>query len=188
MPSKSGFIIKIVILIVIAVLSAPQNVTFAQTNKRKKPAKSSQTKTNSNVEKAVDFELKDQFNKVFTIKFPSEKPQILIFGDREGAEQIESWVRPLTEKYNDKIDIYGIAELSSVPSLAKGFVRGIIKNKVKFSTMLDWKGDVSQSYGYEKGKANIFLVDKTGRILLKETGEASVENLKKFNNEINGVL
>ena len=137
---------------------------------------------------ASEFELKDQYEKTFTLKFPKDKATVLVFGDREGAKQIESWVRPLVEKYADKIDIQGVAELSAVPSLARGIVRRIMKNQVKYSVMLDWSGAVSKSYGYQKGKANLFVIDKRGGIVAEVEGAASAAELEKIYREINRVF
>jgi peroxiredoxin len=138
--------------------------------------------------KAAEFELKDQYDKTFTLNFPKNKATILVFGDREGAKQIESWVRPLVEKYADKIDIQGVAELSAVPSLARSVVRRIMKNQVKYSVMLDWSGAVSKSYGYQKGKANLFVIDKRGSIVAEVAGAASEAELEKIYREINRVF
>ena len=139
-------------------------------------------------DKAAEFELKDQYNKSFALKFPREKAIVLVFGDREGSQQIESWVRPLVEKYQTDIDIQGVAELSAVPGLAQGIVRRIMKNQVKYSVMLDWKGDVSKSYGYQKGKANLFVIDKNGKIIAKATGAATKGELENIFRDINGIL
>ncbi len=139
-------------------------------------------------DKAAEFELKDQYNKNSALKFPRQKATVLVFGDREGSRQIESWVRPLVEKYQTDIDIQGIAELSAVPGLAQGAVRRIMKNQVKYSVMLDWNGDVSKSYGYQKGKANLFVIDKNGNIVAKATGAANKADLETIFRDINGVL
>lgn len=142
----------------------------------------------SAADKASEFELKDQYNKTYALKFPKDKATVLVFGDREGAKQIESWVRPLVEKYADKIDIQGAAELSAVPGLAQGIVRRIMKNQVKYSVMLDWSGAVSKSYGYQKGKANLFVIDKNGKIIAKATGAATKGELENIFRDINGTL
>jgi len=138
--------------------------------------------------KASDFSLKDQYGKTYYIKFPREKVTILAFGDRDGSEQLESWIRPLYEKYKDAIDIYGIAELSSVPAIARGLVRSIIKAKSPYPVMLDWEGTVSRSYKYEKGKANIYVIDKKGSVTAKKIGLANQKELESLFKEIDKAL
>lgn len=139
-------------------------------------------------DKAAEFDLKDQYNKSFSVNFPKDNATILVFGDRAGSAQIEGWVRPLVDKYADKIDIYGIAELSAVPGIAQGIVRQIMKNQVKYSVMLDWSGDVSKAYGYQKGRANLFVIDKYGNITAKRVGAANNAELEQIYREINRVF
>lgn len=138
--------------------------------------------------KAAAFELEDQFGKKLAIKFPSEKITVLVFGDRGGAEQIEGWVRPLYGKYTDKIEIHGIAELSAVPWIAKGVVRGTIKSRSKTPVMLDWSGKVSKDYGSQGEKANLFVVSKDGYILAEKRGAATAAELADLHKVIDGVL
>ena len=139
---------------------------------------------NSNNPKAAAFTLKDQFGNELSFKFPREKITIFAFADKNGSEQLETWIRPLAEKYSakyaDKLDIQGIAELSSVPGIAKGVVRNIIKKKSERPVMLDWNGEVSKSYSYQKDQANIVLVDRQGNIIARETGAADDDGLAKL--------
>ena len=161
---------------------------FGATSVAAQTAKPATAAIREKIEKASDFELKDQFNQNYAVKFPPDKPTILIFGDREGAEQIESWVRPLIAKFPEKLKIYGIANLSAVPGIAKGVVRNAIKKRAPNPVLLDWSGDVSKSYGYEKEKANLFVVDKTGRLVAKYLGAATPAELENLYRAINGVL
>ena len=139
-------------------------------------------------DKAKDFSLKDQFGKVHEYKFARGKISILAFADKDGSEQLEAWIRPLYEKYGEKVDIHGIAELSAVPSIARGIVRVMIKKKSKQSVMLDWKGEVSKQYSYQKDKANIILIDADGNIVAKEVGASDAKKLEDFYKEIDKLL
>lgn len=134
---------------------------------------------------ASEFELKDQYNRSYNVRFPRDKVLILVFGDRKGSSQIESWVRPLYERYTDSVDIYGVAELSAVPSLMQGVVRQIFKSQIRFSVMLDWSGKVSKSYSYQPGKANVILINKKGEILFRQTGAATEGGLNRIYQMIN---
>lgn len=138
--------------------------------------------------KALSFTLEDQFGKNFAIKFPADKVTVLVFGDRSGSGQIEGWVRPLYNKFTDKIYIFGIAELSAVPWAARPLVRGFIKSRSKNSIMLDWSGKISKSYGYRKNKANLFVVSKSGHIVAEKSGAATNAALTDLYREINAIL
>jgi predicted transcriptional regulator len=84
--------------------------------------------------------------------------------------------------------VQGIAELSAVPGIAKGVVRNIIKKKSKHAVMLDWSGDVAKSYNFKKDSANLFLIDKQGNIVSRQTGAADPAKLANFYKEIDTLL
>lgn len=155
-------------------------------------AKTPDSKKLARPAKAAEFALKDQFGNELSIKFPRQKVIILAIADKDGSEQLEEWIRPLAEKYSakyaDKLDIQGIAELSSVPGIAKGVVRNFIKKKSERPVMLDWSGAVSKSYSYEKDKANVFLIDRAGNILVRAVGAADAVKLEELYLEIDKLL
>lgn len=138
--------------------------------------------------RAPEFELKDQYGNSQAYRFPNGRVNVLIFGDRKGSGQIEAWVRPLYERYQDRINIKGIAALSSVPSFARGMVTRIFKSQVKYPVLLDWTGGVTQSYGYEAGKANVFVVGPSGEILLRINGTATSQGLEQVKSHISRAL
>lgn len=138
--------------------------------------------------KAPDFELKDQYDNRAAYRFPKQKVSVLTFGDRKGSEQIEGWVRPLWDRYQTRIDQQGVAVLTAVPFFARGIVRGIFKSKVKYPVLLDWTGSVAQSYGYRSGKANLYVIDREGQIVLKVVGPATPADLQKVCAQIDRIL
>lgn len=135
--------------------------------------------------RAPEFELMDQYGNAQIYRFPTTKVSVLIFGDRKGSSQIEGWVRPLYDRYQDRVNIKGIAALSSVPSFARGMVTRIFKSQVKYSVLLDWTGKVTKSYSYEEGKANVFVVSPSGEILLRMNGTASQAGLEQVIAQVN---
>jgi hypothetical protein len=137
---------------------------------------------------AENFSLEDQFGNKISVEFPSNRPVVLVFGDREGSAEVEGWVRPVYTKFTDKLYIFGIAELSAVPRVAKPVVRRIIKSKSKNPIMLDWSGAVSKSFGCEKGKANVFVVNKKGEVVAVKRGAATAAELTDLYREINALL
>lgn len=139
-------------------------------------------------EKAQPFLLKDQYNNEISFELPRQKVTILAIADKDGAEQLEEWLRPLVEKYGDKVDFQGIAELSGVPGIAKGIVRNVIKKKTAHPIMLDWKGDVSRRYGFQKDTANLFLIDKEGNIVARRFGTVNSIRLMAFSSDIDQLL
>ncbi len=130
--------------------------------------------------KIANFGLKDQNDKYVEVNFPSDKPVILIFGDRKGSEQIDGWVKPLYQKYQGNVYIFGVASLSGVPSYARGLVRRLIKRQTSVPVLLDWGGKVSKSVAYEKDKALILVLNTDGTVIARDTGAADGPKLSKI--------
>jgi hypothetical protein len=125
------------------------------------------------------FELSDQHDKLRQVQFPRSKPTMFIVSDQKGSKEIEAWVRPVRQRFDTRIEIDGIADLTPVPKRLRGVVRRAFKDELDYSVMLDWEGGVSKDFRYTKEKANVFAVDGTGKILFHTAGRASAEQLKK---------
>ena len=139
-------------------------------------------------ERAMDFELRDQFGKALAYRFPKERVSVLVFGDRKGSEQVEGWVRPVYERYADRIDLHGVAVLTEVPSLFHGYARRQFRKNVKYPVLLDFKGDVSKGFGYEGDKANVFVVARDGTIAHRAAGAATPDGLNRLYAEVDRQL
>lgn len=137
---------------------------------------------------APAFTLRDQHKAAHHYQFPRPKLSVLIFADYAGAAQLENWIRPLYDRYQDAIAIDGVAELSSVPKLIRGMVRSAFRDRLAQPVMLDWSGGVSTDYHYQKGEANLFVIDPNGRILLKVVGAISDAKFKRVQDAIDRQL
>ncbi|MEJ7713459.1 MAG: hypothetical protein WKF84_27350 [Pyrinomonadaceae bacterium] len=142
----------------------------------------------STEELATDFTLKDQFDKLQVYRFPRDRVTVLAFGDRKGSEQVESWVKPLYQRYKERVDINGVAVLDTVPSVARGIVRKVIKAQVKHPVMLDWNGLVAKKYDYTGGAASVVVIDRSGKILLRNAGAADEASLNRVYVQIDQLL
>jgi hypothetical protein len=117
-----------------------------------------------------DFALSDQ-NSVFRrYGFPKEKVTVMTVADRTGSEQLEPWITILYEHYGSKIDIDGVADVSMVPKPLHSMVRALFRKRLAHSVMLDWDGAVVKRLNYERGVANIYVIDRGGTILKRITG------------------
>lgn len=138
--------------------------------------------------RAMEFELQDQFGSRLAYRFPKDRVSVLTFGDRNGAAQIEGWVQPVHERYHDRVDLHGVAVLTSIPKLFHNYARGQFRKKMKYPVLLDFKGDVARGYGYEGDKANIFVIGRDGAVKLKLTGPATADGLNRVYAEVDRLL
>lgn len=137
----------------------------------------------------VNFQLSDQFDKPHSVQFPRQQPTVLAFGDKDGSNQIEGWIKPLYERYTDRIDIQGVAQLDMVPAFARGMVRGIMGSLTTNPVMLDWDGTVSKAFGYAGGgQAGIYVVDGDGAIRWRTTGAATTAGLTAAQDVVDQLL
>lgn len=135
--------------------------------------------------RAESFGLKDQNNKYVEVNFPSDRPVVLIFGDRKGSDQIDGWSKPIYSDFSDSVYVFGIASLSGVPSYAQGLVRRLIKRQTAFPVLLDWGGKVSKTFGYPKDKALLVLLDRDGTVITTRSGPATTSEIDAVKAEIN---
>ena len=145
-------------------------------------------KSKPHTSRAADFALPDQFQNTHALKFPRDKVCVLVFGDRQGAEHLQAWIEPIYYKFPDQIDIYGVAELSAVPSLVRPLVRQMVKSRTKYAVLLDWTGRIAQSYAYEAGQALLVVIDKAGNIVTRKTGTANQKDLNNIYRQITKAL
>lgn len=145
-------------------------------------------RTTSAQSRISNFGLMNQSDQYTEVNFPSDRPVVLIFGDRKGAEQIGGWSEPLYKGYGDKVYIFGIASLGGVPSYARGLVRRLIKRQTTYPVLLDWGGKVADGLGYEAGKAFVVVVSKDGTVQTKRSGPATESGLNAVKAELNKQL
>jgi hypothetical protein len=140
------------------------------------------------VQKLTDFELTDQEVKPRTYRFPKTKVTVMTVSDKKGSEQLAPWIQRIRDRYETRIDIDGIADMSSVPGILQGTVRNSFRKKLTYSVMLDWEGSVVKQFGYKKGVANIYLIDHAGRIVKHMNGSVSDAGAQEFFKEIDRVI
>jgi hypothetical protein len=124
------------------------------------------------------FELKDQYDTVCSMSFPKTNLTILTIADQKGSDQVQGWVKPLKERYNQRIDISGIADMGAVPALLRGLVQSKFKKTCTYPVMLDWSGLVAKSFGYEKNQVSLLVINRDGTVLKQWSGEMDDRSLE----------
>ena len=140
------------------------------------PASAATTETN----RCAQFTLQDQFEKTHQFTFPQAKPVVLTVADKKGSEDVKAWARPLAEKFGDQIIIAGLADVSSVPGPLRGLVRSKFKKAISYPVMLDWDGGSARGFHYAKGRANVYVISRDGRVLHHLSGKADEAQLAKL--------
>ncbi len=118
----------------------------------------------------ASFELRDQYDIAHKISFPATTVTVMTVADRKGSEQVDGWIAPLKKRYGGRIAIEGVADMSKVPGLLRSMVRERFKKRRTYPVMLDWDGPVARGFHYHKDEANVFVIDRDGRITGHFTG------------------
>jgi hypothetical protein len=128
--------------------------------------------------------LRDQFDAAQRLAFPTTNIFLFTIADKKGSEQIAGWVAPIKERFEARVEICGIADVSAVPRLLRGTVRKKFRQAQTYPVMLDWTGETVKAFGCVSDQVNVFVVDGEGRILKRVTGPVSHAALR----EVFGVL
>jgi hypothetical protein len=138
--------------------------------------------------KLNDFELTDQEAKKRTYRFPKTKVTVMTVADRKGANQLAPWIQRVYDRYQNQIDIDGVADVSMIPKLFQPILREAFKKRLEYSVMLDWDGSVVKQFAYKKNVANIYVIDRGGRIVQRIMGAISNEALRTLFRAIDAAI
>ncbi|MEP6603196.1 MAG: hypothetical protein ABJB69_04530 [Spartobacteria bacterium] len=127
-----------------------------------------------------NFELNDQHETLRSYRFPKTKVTVMTVADYKGAGQLEPWLAHVYQRFGRKIDIDGVADVSGIPRPFQGALRIAFRNQLAYSVMLDWDGAVTRGFHYEKGVANIYVIDSQGMIIGRFGGAATENSLQQL--------
>ena len=123
------------------------------------------------------FELSDQYDFTRKLAFPATNITVITVADKKGSAQVDSWVLPLANRYGERVAIAGIADVSTVPRLLRSTVQKQFKKRWSHTVMLDWEGTVVRRFHCRADEANVFVIDRQGRVTSCFFGAASSASL-----------
>jgi len=133
-------------------------------------------------------ELHDQFGAPQRLSFPATNVVVLVVADRKGSEQVNGWVNALNFRYTNQIDVRGLADVRGVPSLLRDSVRRSLRETFAYPVMLDWNGDKASAFGRPQNQAVVLVIAPRGEVLVRVSGPACSEALKKVCAAINSLI
>lgn len=123
----------------------------------------------------VDFELKDQFGKVYRAEDYVGKVVVLIGSDKGGSSFNGSWGNAIYEAVRDEpgIERYAPlpqADLRGVPFFVKGMIKKKFPRDEEQWVLLDWKGHLAEAYTFEPESSNIVVFAGDGTLMHRAYG------------------
>jgi hypothetical protein len=140
------------------------------------------------VEKLSDFDLTDQDAKPRSYRFPKARVTLMTVADHKGSDQLAPWIQRIYDRYETRIDIDGVADVSMIAKPFQGMFRAAFRQRLTRSVLLDWRGDVVKQFDYEKGVPNLYVIDRQGRIVARARGSVSDDALTALTREIDRAL
>lgn len=140
------------------------------------------------VKKLNDFELTDQNSQTRTYRFPKSKVTVMTIADHKGSDELAPWIQRLYDRYQKRIDIDGVADVSTIPKPLHAIFRAAFRKQLTYSVMLDWGGSVVKQFSYSKGVANLYVIDCTGRIKKQFSGPVSDAAERELTREIDRAI
>lgn len=128
--------------------------------------------TNGGSRALASIELRDQFDRLQCLEFPTTNVVVLTIADRKGASQVDDWISVLKRGFAGRVEFRGMAHVAEVPSFLRGRVRRSFQATRQHPVMMDWSGKYCDRLGFVPNEANVLIVSKSGEILGRFHGTA----------------
>lgn len=125
-------------------------------------------------------ELRDQFGAIQKLDFPKTNITFLVIADWKGSREVAGWIAPIKHRFDTRIDIRGLADVSCVPGPLHGLVERRFRAAESYPVMMDWTGKAAKSFAYVPGMANVLVLNRQGRILFRTGGAAADKPLQEI--------
>lgn len=139
-------------------------------------------------ERAPNFDLKDQFGKQWTLNGLSGTPTVLIVANQDSGKVMGPWVDALKAKYPNKVQILGLLDLHTVPSIGRGIAKSRIRSETKDPLMLDFNSRTAKSYGVSEKHPVVVVIDKASIVRAIQSGPYSQESFDKITAVVSKML
>jgi len=139
-------------------------------------------------EKLAGFELSDQHARARTYRFPKARVTVMTVADHQGSAQLPAWIERVYRRFGKRVDIDGVADVSMIPGPFQGMLREAFRKQLTYSVMLDWNGSVVDQFAPTKGLANIYVIDRQGRVVKRMTGPVSDAAMRDLSQAITQAL
>ncbi len=124
----------------------------------------------------ISFEVKDQFDRVYTDGQFRGSILVSIGSDKDGSKYNEIWTQAIYDSLKgeenfDRIRFLGVADVRGVPFFLKGYVRGKFPKEKEKWVLLDWKGVFAKAYEFEPEMSNVAIFSPGGALVHRTSGQ-----------------
>jgi len=124
----------------------------------------------------IHFQLKDQFDHVWSHHDFYGHVTIIVGSDRKGSQYNDIWSFAIFDsliKYGltDSVKFLAVADIRGVPSPFKKLVKKKFPKEPHRWIIMDWEGQFAQAYHFIPSECNLILIDRSGRMLDHYSGK-----------------
>ena len=138
--------------------------------------------------KVPAFAIEDQFEKKWTKADYNNKVALYMVCDRDGYDYADNWTDKLVPKFKNRIHFVPVADVSPVPGLLKGYIRGKFKDNFTFPVLMDWEGTLVKAFDMKEGYPTLIITDKTGVIQYRAWGKGSESEVRRLQEKLEQLL
>ena len=135
------------------------------------------------------FTVEDQNERSWTRSNFSQKPVLYVVCDRDAYDHVDNWTSELVPRYKSKIHFVPVADVSAVPGLMKGYVRGKFKDEFSYPILMDWEGVLVKALRMKPGFPTLVITKADGTMTYHAWGKGTakqIERLEKKLKEVTG--
>jgi hypothetical protein len=124
----------------------------------------------------IHFQLKDQFDHVWTHHDFSGYVTIIVGSDRHGSQYNEIWSFAIYDsliKYElkDSVKFLAVADTRGVPILFRKMVKNKFPKEAHRWTILDWEGKFAGAYQFVPKNCNLIVINQLGNVVYQQSGK-----------------
>ena len=124
----------------------------------------------------IHFQLKDQFDHVWTHHDFLGHATIIVGSDRHGSQYNEIWSFAIYDsliKYEleDSVKFLAVANTSGVPSLFRKMVKMKFPREAHRWIILDWEGEFAGAYQFVPNECNLIVINQLGNVVCQQSGK-----------------
>lgn len=138
--------------------------------------------------------LQDQYGKPAEFSAYRGLTMVILYGDRRGKDFVSRWVQGVRRScVPDYCVIIQAADLRGVPWFMRGTVDRSFHGRNSDGTpaesvLLDWKGQLADSFGANKNLTNVYVVDSRGTFVMRVAGRGTDGEIQNFLTRITTIL
>ena len=122
----------------------------------------------------IEFEIKDQLDRLHTDEDCAGRVVIVVGFDRKGSDFRDAWVGELRDSLRSpagtcETEVLPVATLKGVPFFLKGFLRDKFPKEADRWMLLDWKGEFTKAYSFTPDSCSILVFDPEGILRCRES-------------------